>query len=521
MPAVPVALAEIEERLEEIRYRLNRRSLSSILAPMVGVALVLCALLVWSASRATPQGFSISLYATLAAIAVLAAWSASLLWRRWLSLRDAARLADDRAGMQERVTTALWLAHSPVQPALTPVLVADTIERRKAWQVSAIVPRRFPFELGFPLAGVAALIAALLLAPNLPPGPGVVAQTAKPPHPIEKQEKAPAPEPQQASQGDDDPLLDAPAERQEAERVMDVGTSGESGSRPGAKMSEQVRNAIREAIKRFDGNAAKTDVARAELGRSGRIDVVGAKANPDPQRDAHQAPGIEPEQPAEGENAADAEGATAGERSSDNGRESGRPRAGDDKAEKGRRGPGGAQDEHAENKGGGANPARDPQATGNQAKGADGNESDKPASNGQKADRPPPNGKQNDAAKGSRDNAAEGAGKQQGGARAAAGGNSDADGLFAAKGAAGTQLGGTQGSGTFKLTLGSFLSSGPSHEQKPQNRDRAPSQNSRAAVTEPPSLNPNQAADDVLRRADIPPEYEEIVRRIYSARPSR
>lgn len=521
MPAVPVALAEIEERLEEIRYRLNRRSSLSILAPLVGVALLLAALLVWSAARATPQAFSISLYATIAAVAVLAAWSASLLWRRWLSLDDAARLADDRGAMQERLTTALWLAHAPLQPSLTPVLVADTIERSRAWQVSKIVPRRFPFELVFPLAGLAALVAALLVAPNLPPGPGVVAQPAKPPHALEEQKKAPAPEPKHADQGADDPLLDTPADREEAERVMDVGNSGDAGNRANAKMSEQVRQAIREAIQRFDKNAAKTDVARADLGRSGRIDVVGPRPNGDPRDGGRQAPGIEPDAQASGDNDTNPDRSGAGERAAENGRDGGRPRGGDDEARDGRRAATSPQDKQSAGKGNDADPPRHPDGSDQQGKGAKGSESDKPASGEQQDARQPPNAKQNAAAKASHDKASEGAGKQQGGARAAAGGDSDANGLFAAKGAGDMQAGAGAASGTFKLTLGSFLSSGPSPKDKPQNRERAPSQNGRAAVTEPPSLNPNQTADDVLRRADIPPEYEDIVRRIYSARPSR
>jgi hypothetical protein len=117
-------------------------------------------------------------------------------------------------------------------------------------------------------------------------------------------------------------------------------------------------------------------------------------------------------------------------------------------------------------------------------------------------------------------NSADAGGNQAGGGHAGAGTGGES-GLFAEKGAAGTQMGRAPAAGTFKLTLGSFLSSGPGGDEKPKNNERAAAVNGRAAVAEPPSLNPNQTADDALRRADIPPEYEEIVRRIYSARPAR
>src|SRR6185369_14245001 len=105
MPAVPLALAEIEERLEEIRYLLNRRSLFSVLAPALGALLGLSALLVWSAASTTPGTFSISLAAALAVATVILGWTFLSLWRRWLSLDQVAQIADQRGKMKERLTT--------------------------------------------------------------------------------------------------------------------------------------------------------------------------------------------------------------------------------------------------------------------------------------------------------------------------------------------------------------------------------------------------------------------------------
>jgi hypothetical protein len=78
--------------------------------------------------------------------------------------------------------------------------------------------------------------------------------------------------------------------------------------------------------------------------------------------------------------------------------------------------------------------------------------------------------------------------------------------------------------GTFKLTLGSFLAAAPGSSDKKgkkgdRDSERVGGGGARDAVAEPPALHPNQTADDAMRRADVPPEYEDIVRRIYSARP--
>ncbi len=73
----------------------------------------------------------------------------------------------------------------------------------------------------------------------------------------------------------------------------------------------------------------------------------------------------------------------------------------------------------------------------------------------------------------------------------------------------------------FKLTITSFLhpvQSQPNpHASRPDNRagTLAPGASASGADVE---LSEHQIADDALRKADIPPEYEELVRRVYSKR---
>ncbi|MBI4514737.1 MAG: hypothetical protein HY699_02850 [Deltaproteobacteria bacterium] len=74
---------------------------------------------------------------------------------------------------------------------------------------------------------------------------------------------------------------------------------------------------------------------------------------------------------------------------------------------------------------------------------------------------------------------------------------------------------------TFKVTLTSFLHG---LAAKPAESARAPrarvtGEGATASARTLPALNPQQASDDVLRKAEIPPAYEEIVRRVFSQRP--
>jgi hypothetical protein len=79
---------------------------------------------------------------------------------------------------------------------------------------------------------------------------------------------------------------------------------------------------------------------------------------------------------------------------------------------------------------------------------------------------------------------------------------------------------GHAGATTFKLTITSFLHA-VEEQSKPQRQagKRGGSLGATADTTEAvPALNEQQLRDDALRKAEIPPEYEDIVRRVYSSR---
>jgi len=105
------------------------------------------------------------------------------------------------------------------------------------------------------------------------------------------------------------------------------------------------------------------------------------------------------------------------------------------------------------------------------------------------------------------------------GASPAAGDGSSPKGLMDSRAASSTALG--QGAPkTFKLTITSFLRSTEQRTQEPRQRGKRISSNAPAVATasSPAALNEQQLNDDALRKAEIPPEYEDIVRRVYSVK---
>jgi len=79
---------------------------------------------------------------------------------------------------------------------------------------------------------------------------------------------------------------------------------------------------------------------------------------------------------------------------------------------------------------------------------------------------------------------------------------------------------GTDAPKTFKLTITSFLRTMEQKGTPPRQGGKRAGASSDASTVrqETTALSDRQLNDDVMRKAEIPPEYEEIVRRVYSAR---
>ncbi|MFQ5667215.1 MAG: hypothetical protein ACE5I7_12385 [Candidatus Binatia bacterium] len=112
--------------------------------------------------------------------------------------------------------------------------------------------------------------------------------------------------------------------------------------------------------------------------------------------------------------------------------------------------------------------------------------------------------------------------RNRAGASQAAGSGSSPGGLLQrnARVAAAGQQGGPK---TFKLTITSFLRAVERKGNRPGQRRKQTGGTGALGSGRPTRaiLNRRQLADDVLRKAEIPPEYEDIVRRVYSLRANR
>jgi len=106
----------------------------------------------------------------------------------------------------------------------------------------------------------------------------------------------------------------------------------------------------------------------------------------------------------------------------------------------------------------------------------------------------------------------------QSGSAPNAGSGSNPEGLLAAGATAAES--GHNGTTTFKLTITSFLHAAEEKDGQPRRPDERGSGTGLAAKRggPAPALNQQQLRDDALRKAEIPPEYEDIVRRVYSTR---
>jgi hypothetical protein len=169
-----LALAEVEDRLRRIRARFNlyilqHNAYSFGAACALGVAgLIVCAFTL------SPLLFTLASWPLL----VLLAFLLLIFLRRsvagWTDLNTAARQIDTQAGLKERLSTLVAQLSSgvigkPSPSSLWPHLVEDNTERLPNWEVKKVAPSRIPWSfLPFLVALLIALSVALipLLSPT-------------------------------------------------------------------------------------------------------------------------------------------------------------------------------------------------------------------------------------------------------------------------------------------------------------------------------------------------------------------
>lgn len=463
MPAFP-GLAEVGQQLRAVRQRANRLVLLDVACGAASVVTLSAAAVVAAALYGSGPSFRLTLGIASGTAAGAIAAAAVIARRRWTSLVTAARMADRRGALADRLTTLAALPTDGGPSPLVPLLIAQTAQLYERWRPPAVIPRRLPRTA---VAWVAALgvLAALLAWPRLPPGTWITRSRPPAPPSLPPRSASEVRPPERSSVvpggnrdgGTDREIARANAPSSGGDRSdagdqapTDLPDGEDAAASPLASLPAQWQHAIRAAVR---GESA------------GRSQPVASGVSRQPRT----GPGAQA-------SSADAEsGAPSSE---------GKPGTAQDVAAR--------AGKHAPTQLPGDGNTPPPGATGGDA----GTRPARPGESAPSKDQPP------------------GDPKQRGGAAPPAGGGTQAGNLLAQKPDR-TGPGGT-GSAPFKVTITSFLKA--LDEQPGAQRPAARSAGSRAPARPAPALSDTQLADDLLRKAEVPPEYEELVRRVYSTR---
>ncbi len=168
-----LALADIEDRLRRLRGRCNRYTLQHRVY-MFGTALALVAsVLIVCAYKAESASHIFAWISWLLGLGLLGLLGLSLRVgiREWTDIALAARRADRRAGLQDRVSTLAAQLQAGVvgkEPSsrLWPHLLADNTARLSEWEIPQVAPGRIPWTI-LPLLAALGVLSLTALIPSL------------------------------------------------------------------------------------------------------------------------------------------------------------------------------------------------------------------------------------------------------------------------------------------------------------------------------------------------------------------
>lgn len=173
MSARTIGSELVRERLQKIQLRHNAQVLLDGFLELAATFLVAAAVLLFAAARAGPLGFAAVFWSVLPGAAALAWWSVRRSRASWLGLESAARLADERASLRDRLASVLALEARPRRSRLAHVVVAQALRLAEAWDPGKIAPFRFPRNL-LAFAAAAVLLGIVLAIGSSPRPPGGV-----------------------------------------------------------------------------------------------------------------------------------------------------------------------------------------------------------------------------------------------------------------------------------------------------------------------------------------------------------
>lgn len=163
MPAMTVGFSEIEERLRLLRRRLNSLTLQHVLYVTGSVAVLAATLLIVLALRTRPSVFSVAFWTILGAVGSSLGVAGRQLRRQWVSVERACRWADQQAHLDDRLATLLAHRQHPRRSRLTGVLISQALALRHRWQPQTLAPHRVPRSVCLFGGSLMALLATAFL----------------------------------------------------------------------------------------------------------------------------------------------------------------------------------------------------------------------------------------------------------------------------------------------------------------------------------------------------------------------
>src|SRR5574337_1011769 len=105
MPAITLGVAEVEEQLRRVRRRVNGLVVQQTAALVLSLTLLSLAGLLLAAMYLPPPLFRVAAWSLLALLVCAGVGTSLTARRRWTSVYAAARLADQRARLADRLAT--------------------------------------------------------------------------------------------------------------------------------------------------------------------------------------------------------------------------------------------------------------------------------------------------------------------------------------------------------------------------------------------------------------------------------
>jgi hypothetical protein len=146
---VDPALERIGTQAREVRRRANRFTVADVMLVAAGMAFAAWAALILLALRLTPSGFALAAWLVFAAIVVVGWKRIRAARRTWMPAARAAIVIDERAHLEERLSTLASANDASRRSRLWNFLLDENLRLLPTWEARRFTPRSVPRSAWF------------------------------------------------------------------------------------------------------------------------------------------------------------------------------------------------------------------------------------------------------------------------------------------------------------------------------------------------------------------------------------